>query len=203
MSWSSIAALLLAGTAGAQDPAAAAAPGREVVLAPASAFYPGTHLGLQLDAGVPSGAAVSLVGRPWKFLRLDAGLGYNAVAYGIKGGVTLVPFHWWLTPTLGFGAGHYAPADASRFASGSSAAARQILSRVGYDYLSADLGLEIGGQDRFVFFLRAGLANLYPTVKDVNGAMQAANPSVRMTAADPTIRARIPTVRLGFLVYLF
>jgi hypothetical protein len=74
---------------------------------------------------------------------------------------------------------------------------------VGYDYLSADLGLEIGGQNRFVFFLRAGLANLYPTVRNVNAALQAANPSVRVTAADPAIRARVPSARLGFLVYLF
>jgi hypothetical protein len=194
-----VAALLLlaAGSARAEDPAA------ERAAAPAGAFYSGTHLGLQLDAGVPSGAAASLVARPWKLLRLDAGLAWNALAYGVKGGVTLVPFHWWLTPTLGIEGGHFGPGDAGRFASGSCAAAQQILSRVGYDYLLADLGLEIGGQNRFVFFLRAGLANLYPSVRDVNAAMQAANPSVRMTAADPTIRARIPAARLGFLLYLF
>ena len=182
-----LAALLLAGPARAAE----------------GLFYDGTHFGLQAGAGIPSGATASLVVRPWKPLRLDVGVGHDVAAYGLHGGVTLVPFHWWITPTLGVEAGRFAPASFARFAGGSDPAARQILSRIGYDYVSGDLGLEIGGQNRFVFFLRAGLAYLRPTVKDVNAALQAANPGVRISAADPTIRARIPTARVGFLVYVF
>lgn len=180
----------------AEEPEAAPEPS-------AFSFYRGTHFGVQLDAGLPSGAGLTLVARPWKLIRIDAGAGYNLVGYGIKGGVTLVPFHWWVTPTLGLSAGHFFPGDAGRFAKNADAAARILLSRVGYDYAALDLGLEIGGQNRFVFFLRAGLAQLRPSVRNVNEAIQAANPSLRVTAADPTLSARIPTARLGFLVYLF
>jgi len=175
-------------------PAPAAAP---------SFFYEGPHFGVQIDAGLPSGGAVQLLARPWKFLRLGGGAAYNMVGMGVKGSLTLLPFHWIITPTLGLEAGRFFPADASRFVSDADTVARQLLSRIGYDYLSADVGIEIGSENRFVFYVRAGLSELYPTVGNVSAALQAANPSMRVTAADPTLRARIPTVRVGFLLYMF
>lgn len=190
-------ALLLLGSARAEDAlAVASAPQR-------SLFYAGTRYGLQLDAGVPSGGTLALVARPWKFLRVNGGVGYNAVGFGVKGGVALVPFHWAVVPTVSLEGGRFFPADASRLVGGSSSAARQILSDVGYDYLSADLGLELGSQDRFVFYLRAGLSQLHARVRNVNAAVQEANVGVRMTVADPAVSARLPAVRLGFLVYAF
>lgn len=168
-----------------------------------SFFYDGPRYGLQVDAGVPSGAAAQLVVRPWKFLRLGGGAAYNMAGMGVKGSLTLLPFHWFLTPTLGVEAGRFFPADASRFVSDADAVAHQLLSRVGYDYLSADLGIEIGSENRFVFFLRAGLSEIVPSVGDASAALQAANPSLRITAAQPSLRARIPTARVGFLLYLY
>lgn len=190
---------------------AAAAPARaslevEGPAAPAPApsfFYEGPHFGMQIDAGVPSGGAVQLVARPWRFLRLGGGAAYNMAGMGVKGSLTLLPFHWIITPTLGLEAGRFFPADASRFVSDTDLVARQLLSRVGYDYLSADLGIEIGSENRFVFYVRAGLSQLYPSVGNVTAALQAADPTLRVTAADPTLRARIPCVRVGFLLYMF
>jgi hypothetical protein len=187
-----LAAALLARPSYAEDPAASG-----------GLFYPGTHFGIQVDGGLPSGGVVALVGRPWRFLRLDAGLGYDVIGFGAKGGVTVLPFHWWVTPTLGFSAGRFFEADAGRFAGGASPAVRQLLSKVGYDYLSADLGLEFGGQNRFVFFVRAGLAYVVPRFHGAGAALQAANPTLRITAADPALSARIPSARVGFLVYVF
>jgi hypothetical protein len=186
-------ALMLLGSARAEE-APAPRPGL---------FYAGTHFGLQLDAGLPSGGTVALVARPWKFLRVNGGMGYNAIGFGVKGGVALVPFHWAVVPTLSLEGGRFFPADASRFAGGGSGAARQLLSDVGYDYLSADLGLEFGSQNRFVFYLRAGLSQVQARIHNVNAAMQEANAGVRMTAADPAVSARLPTVRVGFLIYAF
>lgn len=165
-------------------------------------FYEGPRFGLQMDAGVPSGGSVQLVSRPWKVLRLGGGAAHNTAGVGVKGSLTLIPFHWYVTPTLGLEAGRFFPADASRFVSRTDLVARQLLGRVGYDYLSADLGIELGSEDRFVFFLRAGLCELRPSVGDVGAALRTANPTMRVTAADPTLRARIPAVRLGFLVYV-
>jgi hypothetical protein len=192
-----VAALLLPGSARAEEAGGAALPPDRGI------FYDGTHFGVRLDGGLPSGGVIALVGRPWRFLRLDAGMGYDAAAFDIQGGATLVPFHWWVTPTLGFSGGRFFEGDASRFARGASPAAQTLLSRFGYDYLSADLGLELGGQNRFVFYVRAGLAYLRPRLRNVNQALQAANPSVRITTSDPALSARIPSARIGFLVYLF
>ncbi|MBI5070519.1 MAG: hypothetical protein HZB56_20005 [Deltaproteobacteria bacterium] len=183
---------------------AAAANTPEGPPAPApSLFYGGTRWGLQLTAGLPSGAALQVVFRPWKYLRASAGAGYNYLGMGVTGGVTLIPFHWYVTPTLGLEAGHFFTADASRFAGDGDAAARTLLGKVGYDYYSADLGIEFGSENRFVFFLRAGLSELRPTVGDVDAALKAGDPTLRIRTSQPTIKARIPAVRLGFLVYVF
>jgi len=199
-----LAALLCAAAATTPVPARAALAGEVEAPAPArSLFYEGPRYGLQVDAGVPSGGAAQLVVRPWKFLRLGGGAAYNMAGRGVKGSLTLLPFHWFLTPTLGIEAGRFFPADASRFVSDADTVAHQLLSRFGYDYLSADLGIEIGSENRFVFFLRAGLSEIVPSVGDASAALQAANPSLRITAAQPTLRARIPTARVGFLLYVY
>ncbi len=99
--------------------------------------------------------------------------------------------------------GRFFPTDASRLVDDGDVVARTLLSRVGYDYLSADLGIEFGSENRFVFFVRAGLSELRPTVGDVNAALRASDPTLRVTASEPTLRARIPTVRIGLLVYVF
>ncbi len=154
------------------------------------------RFGLQLDLGVPVGVALAAVAQPFDVLRLDAGFGYDLIAFGLKGGVTLAPFRWAVSPTLGVEAGHYFAGDASRFASGSSAATRILLSSVGYDYVSADVGLEVGPRSRYLFYLRAGIAQLFGSVKNVDAAFKQA------TVADASASARLPAVRLG-LVYLF
>ena len=64
-------------------------------------------LGLQLDGGVPDGGVVSLVVRPLKWVRADAGLAYNYLSTGARGGITLVPFHWAVVPTLRLEAGRF------------------------------------------------------------------------------------------------
>src|SRR5689334_21378297 len=55
-------------------------------------FHEGPHLGLQGEVGAPGGATLALVGRPWHFLRANAGLAWNYFGFGVKGGLTLVPF---------------------------------------------------------------------------------------------------------------
>jgi hypothetical protein len=195
-------ALLLAGSASAQDV-------KNPTTAPAgeepsrSLFYDGNRFGLQIDAGIPAGATVAFVARPWSFLRVNAGIGYDVLALGVKGGVTLVPFHWAVTPTLGLEGGHFFEGDANKFGTVSDAALRRVLTQVGYDYLSADVGLEFGSQNRFVFYVRAGITQLYGSVKNLETALQEANPTLRIRASEPSATGRLPAVRLGFILYLF
>src|SRR5258705_5328098 len=77
----------------------------------------GRRFGLLVDAGVPGGAGLAAMFRPWRFLRAEGGVNWNTVSFGLRGGVTVIPFEWGVTPTLHLEGGHFFDGDASRFTS--------------------------------------------------------------------------------------
>lgn len=166
-------------------------------------LYGGHNFGLLVDAGVPGGAGLAAMFRPWSFLRLEGGLNWNYLSFGLRGGVTVVPFEWGITPTLHFEGGHFFAGDASRFST--DPAARLVLQRVPEDYLSASLGLEFGSQQRFVFFLRTGLCWIRTEADNLAAAINAANPSTKpaKSAANMPLLLQVPTVSVGVLLFLF
>ena len=175
--------------------------------APAAGWYSlygGNHFGLLVDGGVPGGAGLAGTFRPWSFLRMEGGLNWNYLSFGLRGGVTVIPFEWGLTPTLHLEGGHFFPGDASRFTS--SAGAKLLLGHVPEDYLSASIGLEFGSQQRFVFFLRAGLSWIRTEVQNIAQAVAAENPGGTTTvksAGNVSMLVQAPTVSFGVLLFLF
>jgi hypothetical protein len=165
-----------------------------------SLFYQGTHFGLQVDAGAPSGATAALVVRPWKFLRVNGGMAWNYFGFGVKGGATLVPFHWGVVPTLSLEGGHFFDSDASQVTN--DATLKLLLKNVSGSYVTGDIGLEFGSQNRFVFFIRAGMSYFTAPVKNVAEAFRAENANVR-DAGDATVSYFGPSAKLGFLIYVF
>ena len=164
-------------------------------------LYPGNHFGLLVDAGVPGGVGLSGMFRPWSFLRLEAGANWDYLSFGLRGGVTVIPFEWGITPTLHFEGGHYFPADASRFST--DRGAQIVLQRVPADYLSASLGLELGSQQRFVFFLRMGLSWIWSEADNLAAAINAESPGTAESSAPAPLLLRVPTVSVGVLLFLF
>ena len=166
-------------------------------------LYGGNHFGLLVDAGVPGGAGLAGMFRPWSFLRLEAGLNWNYLSFGLRGGVTVVPFEWGLTPTFHLEGGHFFPGDASRFST--DPGAKLLLQRVPEDYFSASLGLEFGSQQRFVFFLRAGLCWIRSEADNLAAAINSANPGTTpvRSAANVPLLLQVPTVSVGVLLFLF
>jgi len=194
-----------AASAPATPPASPAAAAPVAAQAPESSiFYEGNHWGLQIDAGAPSGFSAALVWRPWTFLRVNGGVGYDLAALGLKGGVTLLPFHWAVTPTLGFEGGHFFEGDFSNppFGTITNASLKILAKQFSYDYVSADLGLEFGAQNRFVFYVRGGITQIWWTPQNVQAALDAAEPN-KFTASQASFTGRAPTARLGFILYLF
>src|SRR2546426_7979854 len=70
-----------------------------------------TIIGLGIDGGAPGGGGLTLLVRPLWWLRFNGGLAYNVVGFGFRGGITLAPADWAVTPTLNLDAGRYLSGD--------------------------------------------------------------------------------------------
>ena len=133
---------------------------------------------------------------------MEGGLNWNYLSFGLRGGVTVIPFEWGLTPTLHLEGGHFFSGDASRFTS--DAGTKVLLAHVPEDYLSASLGLEFGLQQRFVFFLRMGLCWIRTEAQNIKQAILAQDPSAGVkSAGNVPLLLQVPTVSAGVLLFLF
>jgi hypothetical protein len=164
------------------------------------------RFGVLLDAGAPHGIGVSAVLRPLPWLRLQAGPTTNTLSFGLRGGVSLLPFQTFVAPSLNAEAGHYFGSDYNDVvdwlgSSPSSAAA--AIRDVTYDYVSGSVGLEIGSASRFNFFLHLGLSYVALKVDDASALIQDATDDPSVTARNLSVRATIPSVKVGFLLYFF
>lgn len=165
-------------------------------------------LGLTIDGGFPDGFALSALLRPVRPLRLDAGVTYNIIGFGVRGGLTFIPFRSAIAPVLRGEYGHTFDGDATGLVGHFSTltdAERILLRNVSYDYASLQLGLEFGASDRFVFFARGGVAWFWTTVQNFQRAAQAAQGGGQTVseAADPHVRGTVPTATLGVLFYFW
>jgi len=162
---------------------------------------PAPRWGLLLDAGFPEGAAASAVFRPVPEVRLYAGPSWNVVAFGVQAGVTLIPFHLGVSPTLSLEGGRYFHADATFLAKQSSGVppeVRPLLDRVTYDYAAAHVGIEIGTRDAFAISIRAGLAYVSLVARGTATTTVTSGGSTTTVAfTDPRLRGTVPSVKVG------
>lgn len=187
--------------------AASAAPTSRLSL-PRAAPAPRPHraLGLQLDAGLPDAAALGVVYRPWRPLRLSASALHNVAGFGVRGGVTVAPA-WIIAPSLTLEGGHFFDANAWSTASrygGASEDVRPLFERFGYSFASAQAGLEIGAPNRFVVFLRAGLSRVWLRARNADAAANAAiddEGTLVTEMSDPEVRLGIPSAKLGMVLF--
>jgi hypothetical protein len=166
----------------------------------------GTHLGVQLDVGAPGAAGLVAVFRPWWWARVNAGLAWDVIGVGARGGITLLPAKWAVTPTLNLDYGHYFSGDATTFSSGSTAAEKRLLQNAKYDFVTGQIGLEMGSQQRFIFYLRGGLSYFRASANgsDLTAvAAERAGTGTTVTFGDAKVTGLIPCFSLGFLVYVW
>lgn len=167
-------------------------------------LYRGKKLGVQVDVGAPDGAGLMVLFRPYWWLRLNGGFAYNYMGSGLRGGITLMPVQWGVTPTLNFDLGHYFSGDLTKFVTPSTEAERALLSDAAYDFWSAQLGLEFGSQDGFLFYLRGGITHLSASAstQNVTGILrERASPNF-LARASTDFTALLPSVSLGFVIYV-
>jgi len=166
-----------------------------------------TIIGLGIDGGAPGGGGATLLVRPLWWLRLNAGLAYNAIGLGYRGGITLAPGDWAVTPTLNLDAGHYLSGDMTKFVTVSDPTERALLSKTTYTFATAQLGLEFGSQRRFSFYLRGGITYVFSTLSgaDITAIAAAHNgdPNNTFTVGDAKVSAIAPCASLGFNIFVY
>jgi hypothetical protein len=159
-------------------------------------------IGVMADVGVPDGANGSIVFNPISRVRLAAGGGYNGISRGVRGGVTLVPFKTWVTPTLSLEYGNYVEGDANPLAqmiSGDKTFHNDSLERIGYSYQNAHVGFEFGR--RVVFYLHGGMSRI--TGSFVAGSMTSGDGKTTVTfTKDPSLEIFSVSARIGLMVYI-
>jgi hypothetical protein len=162
-------------------------------------------LGLSLSAGAPQGFVLSAVARPVPWLRGNVGVAHNILGVGVQGGVTAIPFDWAVAPTLTLELGRFFETDQSdRFGGTFPDAFDPALRKFGYDFYSAQLGLEFGSQRSFLFFVRGGLAWVRSGLGNVeNFHPEGSRPGTTVDASNVTLRATVPTANLGFVFYVW
>ncbi|GMU01972.1 hypothetical protein KH5H1_60920 [Corallococcus caeni] len=191
-----------------EAPAAQAVPvTHEVPAAPVASAAPGLPwLGLMLDTGIPEGAGVSLALRPLRMLRLHGGVVHNAVSLGGRFGASFIPLQAFVRPTLTAEVGRLPEGNARRAierVAGTLGAEGLLLERVGYDFANVHLGLELGSARRFSFFLRGGLSYVRTRVHGVEDWSKARASDVTVESITaPRVSGTLPTLKLGFLLYL-
>lgn len=163
--------------------------------------------GMMLDAGVPDGASASAVYRPLKWLRTEVGGSYNLVSKGVRGGLSLIPFG--MGPSATLEAGHYFDGNANGIArslAGGGFQDNAVLERIGYDYANAHLGLDFGMR-RVVFFIHGGMSYVRATLHNINTEISNQSGDMGSTTVsfnkDPIVRIFTPSVKLGFVFYIW
>lgn len=160
------------------------------------------RLGISADAGVPDGAAASIVFRPVSRIRLHAAVTHNAVSRGERIGISLAPLRTWFTPTLNLDAGRYRDGDANvlvQMVTGDDTFSSPVLERFGYRYANAHLGLEFG-RERVTFYLHGGASMISTRLRNLDTSSEDGSTSVTFTT-DPSATIVSVSARLGLIVY--
>jgi len=155
------------------------------------------RIGAMTDVGVPDGATASLVVRPRRMLRLNAGVAHNSISPGVRTGLTFLPFDWPVTPVISLDVGHFFERDANkmvRVVLSDPTFSSPLLDRVGYDFADAHVGFEFG-QRAVAFYVHAGVSAVYAQVHNASTEM------VTFTS-DPTVRIYSVSARMGLVFYL-
>jgi hypothetical protein len=164
-----------------------------------------THVGMQLDVGLPGAAGATIVYRPRGWVRVDGGLAYDYVGYGARAGVKVSPFLGTVTPTLGIDVGHFFTGDASELSSTTDPAKQELLKKAVYDFATAQLGIELGSQKWFSFYMRAGVSYVAATAQGDQLSVllnnQLTDTMYVAKVGDAHLRAVLPSASLGFNVY--
>jgi hypothetical protein len=77
------------------------------------------------------------------------------------------------------------------------------LNQFGYDFGNAQIGLELGPTDRWVFFVRAGISYVHPSYGVPTIMTQAAQQAINWPSTPALSGFAIASVKAGLALYVF
>jgi hypothetical protein len=163
-----------------------------------------TRFGARLVAGSPEGVGVEALIHPRRWLRAHAGGTRNSLGYGVRGGLSLIPLDLFVAPSLELEYGHTFKADYNELLTqlhGQPTTAATSIREVGYDQLSASLGLEVSPWRYVTFFGGVGISYWFIGVPDAKSFIRESETNPDITARPLTIGLSSPVAKLGIIVY--
>jgi hypothetical protein len=158
-------------------------------------------LGLMFDLGTMDGAMMSLVYRPWPWLRFHGGGGTNGASAGMRVGAVATPFRdagW----SFSLDGGHFFPGNVNGlFATfaGSDYDDSHLLERFDYDYVNLQVGWDVERGD-LLFFARGGVGLLWTQLPsdDLGGISNLSS----LVDPDGSVEALLPSLKVGLIGFL-
>lgn len=146
--------------------------------------------GIDLGCGVPSGCTGQMLFRPFNWMKIGVGAGYNLMAPGVIGSLTLDPIPWPVGLTLTVDGGHYWSGNVPFVNNPPS---------VEYSFAEFLGGLEFGSRNVWRLYFRGGLTYLDGTASNFQTGN---NTDSSTTVGNPRVHGWVaPAIRFGFSVY--
>lgn len=163
-------------------------------------------IGYSFGIGFPEFGTGSLIVRPLRWLRVGAGMTWNYAGYGVRGEVTFAPLRWYVSPTLNLAYGRYLKMDATR-AGSVPAEIEGLVSKVGYQYVDATLGLELGNQRHGMLVLQVGVTRLSldapgTATFDATASGGGSTTTTTIEATGLTVKGYAPAASLSWIIFL-
>lgn len=159
-------------------------------------------IGLRLDAGVPDLLGASLIGRPLRFLQVEAGGTTTLVGGGVRVGASIF-LPWYVSPSAHFEYGHQWAGNVNKLVTmfGGSDPKISVLNSVEYDYLNFHGGLGFGHPNWFMFRILAGYSYIWGSTNGLQAYVQARTNQPNLTLSEATAHVWTPSAKLLFDLY--
>lgn len=159
------------------------------------------RFGLLFDVGAPDAVGMSLIGRPLRCLRVALGATTMVSNFGIRGGITYVPFDYWISPSLSIEGGHVFEASVNRITR-TFGVESDVLENFSYSYVNAHVGIELGSTNGLMFFVHGGVSYLAAKFGSVSSSSEEGDTTVAIDTGSPWLKVFGPSAKIGFVYHL-
>ncbi len=163
-----------------------------------------TRFGVVAEAGAPDGVGLSALVHPMRRMRVTAGAARNRLGFGVRGGLTFIPFELFLSPRLDIGYSHYFKADYGALLNqlhGQPTPVATGIRELDYNLVTGSLGLEYSPSRYVTLFGAVGYSYWFASVRDVALFIRDEASTPGITAKPLSLSLTSPVAKLGLLIY--